>query len=92
MSGSDTHVDGNTLAGPFAGVFAFDITTAIASCAGCGRTQPVAAVGVYGAPMGLVARCPGCDNVLFRYLETPTGRTLDMRGVATLRLPASGAV
>ena len=86
MNDSDSHVDGNTLAGPFAAVFAFDITTAIATCAGCGRTETMAAVSVYGAPMGLVARCPGCESVWLRYVETPTGSTLDMRGVAALRL------
>lgn len=86
MNGSDSPVDGNTLAGAFATVFAFDITTTVAACAGCGHTDVVATVRVYGSPMGLVARCPGCDAVLFRYAETRAGRSLDMRGVSAFRL------
>ena len=31
-----THLDGNMLAGTFADLFSFDVTTATARCAGCG--------------------------------------------------------
>ncbi len=80
------HVDGNVLAGPFADLFTPDLTVAIAVCAGCGRAERLAAVAVYGAPMGLIARCTGCEEVLLRYAESPAARTLDMRGIAALRI------
>lgn len=80
------HIDGNVLAGPLGGLFTQDLTLAIAVCAGCSRDSRLATVAVYGAPMGLVARCPACEAVLIRYAETPSGRTLDMRGVAALRI------
>jgi hypothetical protein len=83
------HVDGNALAGPLSAIFTGDLTTATAVCAGCGRTELVAALPVFGAPMGLVARCPGCDQVMLGYTELPSGRTLDMHGTATLRLPTT---
>ncbi|MGK3203425.1 DUF6510 family protein [Amycolatopsis sp. MEPSY49] len=83
---TDAHLDGNVLAGPLSSVFTADVTSATAVCAGCGRSDRLAAAAVYGAPMGYIARCPGCDQVLLRYAEAPTGATLDMRGIATLRL------
>jgi hypothetical protein len=84
-----SHLDGNTLAGPLSGVFGGDLTSATAVCRGCGHAELVAALPLFGAPMGLVARCPGCDNVLLSYTELPTGRTLQMYGIAALRLPTS---
>ncbi len=84
-----THLDGNVVGGPLAAVFGTGLTAATAVCLGCGREEVVAAVRVYGAPMGLVARCTGCDQVLLSYTELPTGRTLQMSGIAALRLPSS---
>lgn len=87
-----TQVDGNILDGPLGAVFAVEMSTAIAVCAGCGGTERMAATQVYGAPMGLIVRCPGCGEVLLRYAETPSARTLDMRGIRSLRLgPQLGA-
>lgn len=81
---TDPHLDGNILAGPLSNVFTVEVSTAIVVCAGCGRSARLAAAPVYGAPMGFIARCPGCDHVLLRYARS----TLDMRGIASLRLAA----
>jgi hypothetical protein len=86
------HKDGNALAGPLADVFAVELSASIATCAGCGRTDRVATLHLYDGGPGLVARCPGCDTVLLRYVETTHGRWLDLRGTAVLRfdpLPSS---
>jgi hypothetical protein len=83
---TDDYQDGNALAGPLADIFAFDISGAAAVCAGCSRAGVVAELQVYGPAPGLVARCPGCSAVMLRYVETPHGRWLDMRGTAVLRL------
>jgi hypothetical protein len=83
------YVDGNALAGPMSAIFTDDLTAATAVCAGCGRAEQVAALPVFGAPMGLVARCLGCDQVMLGYTDLPSGRTLDMHGTAALRLPAT---
>jgi uncharacterized protein DUF6510 len=85
MTESPHQLDGNTLAGPLSSIFACDLTTAIAQCAGCGRGGPMARATVYGAPMGLIARCAGCGQALLRYARTPGGTALDMRGIALLR-------
>ncbi|MGP4020558.1 DUF6510 family protein [Saccharopolyspora sp. 5N708] len=80
------YLDGNALAGPLAEIFAADITTADARCGGCGRTGPVATLRVYGRAPGLVARCPGCDEVLLRFVRGPDAAWLDLRGMVHLRI------
>jgi hypothetical protein len=83
---TDPHTDGNILTGPLSNVFTAEISTATARCAGCGRADRLATAPVYGAPMGFIARCPGCDQVLLRYTNLPTGTTLDLRGITALHL------
>jgi hypothetical protein len=86
---TDGHLDGNALAGPLSAVFADDLTVATAVCAGCGRVERIATLPVFGAPMGLIARCPGCDLVLLGYTDLTVGRTLELSGMAALRFPAT---
>ena len=88
---TDDYRDGNVLAGPLLEVFAVDVTAAVTVCAGCRRTDRMAALHVYGRGPGLVARCPGCANVMLRYAETPHGRWLDLAGTAVLRLAPADA-
>ena len=79
--------DGNAAAGPLSEVFAIDVTTAVATCAGCGATGALATVRVYEG-MGMVLRCPECDSVLLRAVQRDGETCLDMRGVKVLRIAA----
>jgi hypothetical protein len=81
------YVDGNALAGPLSEIFTVDSTTATGRCAHCGRTGPLATLQVYGPGPGLVARCPGCEEVMLRLVRTPGAAWLDLRGMVSLRLP-----
>jgi hypothetical protein len=89
MTTSD-HVDGNALAGPLSELFAVDITAATGRCVNCGLTSPIATLRVYARAPGLVARCPGCDQVILRLVRTPDAAWLDLTGTVSLRvqLPA----
>jgi hypothetical protein len=80
------HLDGNALAGPLGEIFAVDVTAAIGRCASCGLVGPVAALHVYGPDPGLVARCPGCDEVVLRLVRGPGTAWLDLRGTVSLRM------
>ncbi|GAA3252286.1 MULTISPECIES: DUF6510 family protein [Nonomuraea] len=80
------HLDGNALAGPLGEIFAVDVTAATGRCAGCGLTGPVASLRVYGPDPGLVARCPGCDEVILRLVRGPGTAWLDLRGTVSLRV------
>ena len=79
--------DGNMLAGPLADVFAVEVTTAVATCRGCGAATTVAELAVYGPDPGLVARCPGCDDAMLRLVRTPDAAYLDLSGTSRLRVP-----
>ncbi|TMS00487.1 DUF6510 family protein [Nonomuraea basaltis] len=80
------HLDGNALAGPLGEIFAVDVTAATGRCASCGLTGPVASLRVYGPEPGLVARCPGCDEVVLRLVRGPGTAWLDLRGTVSLRM------
>jgi hypothetical protein len=84
---SDTWVDGNMLAGALGEVFAMDLTAARGRCAGCGRVGPMAETRVYPQAAGLVARCPGCDEVLLRLVRAPDRVFLDLHGLSFMELP-----
>jgi hypothetical protein len=86
---ADTYRDGNALAGPLAEVFAADVTAAVIVCAGCGRTDRVATLRVYGSERGIVARCSGCEAVVLRYARLPEDGWVDLRGAISLRFPMS---
>lgn len=88
---TELHLDGNALAGALGAIFAADITSASAQCDGCGRTEPLAKAIVYGAPMGLIARCAACGRELLGYASTPANISLDLRGIAVLRFPSPPA-
>jgi hypothetical protein len=79
--------DGNVMAGSFREIFTTDITTATGTCAGCGATGPVAGLRVYPHAPGMVARCPGCDEVVLRLVRGPDAAWLDLGGTTALRIP-----
>ena len=56
--GEAVWLDGNSAAGILSEVFALDITTSRAMCAGCGTIRPLGALPLYGQNMGAVMRCP----------------------------------
>jgi len=70
-------------------VFVRDLTLAVATCAGCGATGPVASVCVYES-LGTVLRCPECDSVLMRVVSVRGETCLEMRGVKLLRWRSAG--
>jgi len=83
-------LDGNAAAGTLEQIFAFEVTTAIGTCANCGAVGPVGAANVYAPAIGIVVRCPQCESVLLRLADDGAGRYwLEMRGVQTLELRAS---
>ncbi len=41
---------------------------------------------VFNQAPGLVLRCPACENIMMRVVQTPEAIYLEMRGTAYLRL------
>jgi hypothetical protein len=81
-----TYLDGNAAAGALREVFAVDITAAIGQCAGCSHVGVFAEARVYVDAPGMIARCPGCDEILLRIVTTPKDTFLDLRGLTYLRI------
>jgi uncharacterized protein DUF6510 len=77
---SETRLDGNAAAGILSELFVPDLTTARATCIGCGANRPLGALMVYASDMGTVMRCPTCDAVLLRIARMPTRLCLDLTG------------
>jgi hypothetical protein len=78
-------LDGNAAAGILREVFASEMTTAVGTCGSCGATDVVGAVHVYLAA-GVVLRCPSCESVLMRIVESETRLWVDLSGLRTLQL------
>jgi hypothetical protein len=87
-------LDGNAIAGDLGEIFAVDLTTAVATCAGCRHPSVVATLRVWGQEAGVVARCPSCDDVILRFVRGPEQAWLDLRGAVSLRIamPPAGSV
>ena len=79
-------LDGNAAGGLLRQLFAFDVTVARIVCSGCGSTHPLAALRLYGQPMGSILRCPDCHSALIRVATHEPEYWLDMRGVESLRI------
>lgn len=82
-----THLDGNVLAGPAAGLFGMEITMMRGQCEACADVASLGEARVYGPPMGYIGRCRNCDNVLVVLVEHEGSRYVDMRGLRRIHLP-----
>ncbi len=79
-------LDGNAIAGLLDGMFGSDMTTTAAECAHCGNTAAMGALLAFTQAPGIVLRCPACESVVLRIVETPRATYFDARGAAYLRL------
>jgi hypothetical protein len=84
---SPAPLDGNAAAGDLAGIFTFDATVAVTTCAACHRTHAVATLHAYLQAPGLVLRCASCDAVQMRLVRSIERVWLDLRGVDLLEIP-----
>ena len=77
-------LDDNAGAGLLRELFAFEMTAASVTCAGCGIVAQVGELALYGGRMGAIFRCTHCDTAVMRLARTPTGSRIDMRGARVL--------
>ena len=82
----ENRLDGNVAGGILGEIFPFEMTSAIATCATCGRTDPIGAFMAYASAIGTVLRCPCCDTALIRLARMKGRYWMDMRGVRTLQM------
>jgi hypothetical protein len=86
---SNNALDGNAAAGPFVDVFGVDVSAVTVTCAGCHAAAAFAEQRAFLNGPGTVLRCPGCDHMLARVVQTPTELWLDLTGSSSWRFPLS---
>ena len=84
----DLMLDGNAVAGLLRELFAVEMTTTLGTCDGCGATEPLGRVHVYHGA-GIVLRCPHCDAVLARIVESEAATWISLVGIRTLEIPCA---
>ena len=83
----DMKLDGNAAAGELEQIFAFEVTSAVGTCANCGAVGAVGGTSVYSQAPGIVIRCPACQGVLIRLAHDGESRYwLEMTGVSSLEV------
>jgi hypothetical protein len=78
-------LDGNAAAGILREVFGSEMTTALGTCGSCGAVGPVGAVHVY-VSAGMVLRCPSCEAVLMRIVQSESRLWVDLTGLRSIEL------
>ena len=86
----DQHLDGNAAGGVLRAIFPFEMTMAIATCSGCGTTNPLGAAMAYMHGMGTILRCRTCDTVLIRIAHIRGRYYLDSRSMQLLQFSEEG--
>ena len=85
----ERELDGNALAGMLETLFGSDMTAIPGRCAHCGTVNMVGAMRAYTQAPGAVLRCPTCDEVVLRVVQTTEATFVDLRGAAYLRFESS---
>ena len=88
----DLMLDGNAVGGLLQDVFGLEMTASPAECANCGQVNELGALLAFTQAPGAILRCPACEEVMLRIVQTPDVIYLDARGAAHIRLqrPATG--
>jgi len=84
METADMKLDGNAIGGLLREIFNMEMTTAEATCAGCGAVNAVGRVDVYVKAPGTVVRCPDCEHVLMRIVHGRGRYWVDLTGTRSL--------
>lgn len=87
----ETRLDGNVAGGMLGEIFPFEMTSVLATCAGCGTSGHIGALAAFIHGMGTVLRCPFCDTAVIRVARTKGRVWMDMRGVRVLQIAVEEA-
>lgn len=80
----DWALDGNAIGGLLHDVFGTEMTTAVATCATCGSSAPMAEAVVYLRAPGTVVRCRTCAAVLMVVVQRGAQNCVSLGGLTSL--------
>ena len=81
-----TMLDGNAAAGILSDIFALEMTSSSIECANCGREGEMGTLLAFTQAPGVVLRCPACEHIILRIVESPSAIYLDLRGAVYVSL------
>lgn len=79
-------LDGNAVAGLLQEIFAVEMTASPTECVSCGREGQIGTLLAFTQSPGVVLRCPSCESVVMRIVQTTEAIYVDARGAVYLRL------
>jgi hypothetical protein len=79
-------LDGNGVGGMLHDVFGAEMTASPIECGHCGRQGMMGELFAFTRAPGLVLRCPACESILLRVVQTPKFTYLEARGAVCLRI------
>ena len=79
-------LDANAAAGLLQEIFGTDMTAAPTECANCGAEGEMGTLLAFTQAPGVVLRCPSCEQIIVRIVQTPNAFYIDARGAVYLRL------
>ena len=80
-------LDGNAAAGVLQEIFAREMTGSPVCCAGCGRKGEFGSLHAYTQAPGIILRCPACEGIILRVVQTPQMFYVDFRGAKFVCIP-----
>jgi len=86
-----TMLDGNAAAGILSEIFALEMTSSSTECANCGREGEMGTLLAFTQAPGVVLRCPVCEHIILRIVESPSAIYLDLRGAVYVSLRRAAA-
>jgi ribosomal protein S27E len=81
---AEMKLDGNAIGGLLREIFTMEMTTAEATCGGCGAVNAIGRVDVYMKAPGAVVRCPDCEHVLMVIVHGRGRYWVDLTGARCL--------
>ncbi len=87
--GRELMLDANAAAGVLQEIFGLEMTASPTECASCGNEGDLGTLLAFTQGPGIVLRCPACENVMLRIVQTPEAIYFDARGAVYLRLARS---
>jgi hypothetical protein len=83
-------LDGNAAAGILSEIFVLEMTNNRVECVNCGRQGEIGTLLAFTQSPGIVLRCPSCEHVILRAVQSAEMIYLDLRGAAYVSFRVGG--
>ena len=78
-------LDANAVAGDLQEMMGIEVTAFVSRCATCGNRDRLGSLRAWTHGPGVVLRCVICSEAVIRWVRTPDGPRIDLRGASFLQ-------